>query len=306
MKQLDFLNNPDAFMNQIKNDSRDFVQDQYNLTSYISKTKNVFKQFYARINPFNELYKDQPSFILKTRRIQYTFERYRQLQEQEAPVTIKDMADRQLVNEIRFWATKYITMAWIGGLNIGYLSYHFGLKKLKRFVGIPLTFIVFFESRNLIMKSCMDKIYFSLEPLYIEMRANDKKKEQKALKGGESNSQKYMDPLDMLKERLMAEQRQENTVDLLAKEELNIEQQQAKIKFDQLINQMHGKFINEQDFITGKAGYKKFIDLYISLYYEPLVEDFEETRYFTKDFDKQFLNKIKYSRKKKLTELSLK
>ncbi len=72
------------------------------------------------------------------------------------------MADMQLVNEIKFWATKYITMSWLGGINIAFFAYHCGLKHLRKYIGLPLTFIIFFESRNLIMKNCMDRIYFPI------------------------------------------------------------------------------------------------------------------------------------------------
>jgi hypothetical protein len=44
--------------------------------------------------------------------------------------------------------------------------------------------------------------------------------------------------------------------------------------------------------------YKKFIEHYIDLYYSPLVEEYEELKYYTSDSDKKMLaiinnNKIK-------------
>ncbi len=56
--------------------------------------------------------------------------------------------------------------------------------------------------------------------------------------------------------------------------------------FEEFIKEVHDKYINEDDFINGKEGYKKFVDLYIGLLYEPLDEEFDEARYFTEDFDK--------------------
>lgn len=35
--------------------------------------------------------------------------------------------------------------------------------------------------------------------------------------------------------------------------------------------------------------YNKFMDLYIDLYYSPLVEEYEETKYFIKDSDKKMV-----------------
>ena len=86
-----------------------------------------------------------------------------------------DIADRQFVNEMKFWATKYIIMSWMFGINLGFLSYHIAFKYLKAYVGIPLTFIVFFESRNFLMQRVMDKVYFPLQPIYQRLRNEEKK-----------------------------------------------------------------------------------------------------------------------------------
>jgi hypothetical protein len=48
--------------------------------------------------------------------------------------------------------------------------------------------------------------------------------------------------------------------------------------------EVHDKYINEEDFREGKDDYEKFLKLYISLMYEPLDEEFDEEKYFTKDF----------------------
>lgn len=44
---------------------------------------------------------------------------------------------------------------------------------------------------------------------------------------------------------------------------------------------------------TSSEQYERFIELYIQLYYEPIVEEYEEIKYFTKDFDKQMYNLVK-------------
>ena len=157
--------------------------------------------------------KDQPSFILKTRRIQYTFEKYRKIQAAGPPVTLADSADMQLVNELRFWATKYIILAWIGGINLAYLSYHVAFRHLKRFIGLPLTFIVFFEGRNMLMKNCMDKIYYPLEPLYQRLRKTDKKETEV--------KKKQIAPIDALKKQLVDEQTQHQVMMNTVEKELN-------------------------------------------------------------------------------------
>ena len=57
---------------------------------------------------------------------------------------------------------------------------------------------------------------------------------------------------------------------------------------------MHGRFINEKDFPAGGAeAYRNWVDLYITYMYEPIDEAYEETRYFTEDFEKSFSDKCK-------------
>lgn len=78
---------------------------------------------------------------------------------------------------MRFWTTKYYLLSWIGGANFAFFAYHLAFKHFKPFIGLPLTAVTFFLSRNLIMKNCMDKVYYPLLPLYQKMRSEDKKKE---------------------------------------------------------------------------------------------------------------------------------
>lgn len=63
--------------------------------------------------------------------------------------------------------------------------------------------------------------------------------------------------------------------------------------------------MNEEDFVNGKEDYRKFINNYISLYYEPLIEEYDEERYFTKEFDKNLFKKLKYKKKRKLSSLEI-
>jgi hypothetical protein len=78
------------------------------------------------------------------------------------------------VSEVRFWAAKYIAVSWLLGLNVAFLGYHLAFKNLKKYIGVPLTVVAFFVTRNLVMRNCMDKIYYPLEPLYKAMKAEEK------------------------------------------------------------------------------------------------------------------------------------
>ena len=140
------------------------------------RAKTIIRQFITYSNPYNELLNQKTAFMLKTRRVQYVFEKFRN--QFEDAKTLTDFAESQLVNEVRFWATKYVTLSWVLGANLAFIGYQLAFKHLKKYVGIPLTFVSFFVSRNLIMKSCMDKIYYPLLPIYERIRAEDKKREK--------------------------------------------------------------------------------------------------------------------------------
>ena len=63
---------------------------------------------------------------------------------------------------------------------------------------------------------------------------------------------------------------------------------------------MHGTFVNETDFESspldvnakGEANYKAFINQYIAYKYAPAIEDYDEARYFTQQYDRNLMSKI--------------
>jgi len=58
------------------------------------------------------------------------------------------------------------------------------------------------------------------------------------------------------------------------------ELEEAQEFLDQVVEEVHGRFINEDDFLeTGIDGYRNFVENYISYKYEPLIEEYEEARY---------------------------
>lgn len=56
------------------------------------------------------------------------------------------------MDEMRFTLTRCIGLSYLTGLNLALLTYIIGFNRLKFYVGLPLTFIVFLESRNYVMK----------------------------------------------------------------------------------------------------------------------------------------------------------
>ena len=56
------------------------------------------------------------------------------------------------------------------------------------------------------------------------------------------------------------------------------------------MEQLYFKEVDEKEESTRK--YQQFIDLYIQLYYEPLEEEYEELKYFTKNHDEKMMRMI--------------
>ena len=85
------------------------------------------------------------------------------------------------------------------------------------------------------------------------------------------------------------------------------ELEEAQEFLDQMVEEVHGRFINEDDFLeTGIDGYRNFVENYISYKYEPLIEEYEEARYQTYDFDKNLVKKLRCRPGKKISKISLK
>ena len=57
--------------------------------------------------------------------------------------------------------------------------------------------------------------------------------------------------------------------------------------------------------VTGLDGYKQFIDRYIEYRYEPLLEDYDEAKYYTHEFDKNLVKKLRCRPGKKIAKISL-
>ncbi len=85
---------------------------------------------------------------------------------------MKDFADIAFMNEIRFQMTRLIGISYLVGINAALISYQCGLKRLKWYVSPILTFAVFFVSRNYVLKNCIDRIYYPLQPVYSDVWIN--------------------------------------------------------------------------------------------------------------------------------------
>ena len=90
---------------------------------------------------------------------------------------------------------------------------------------------------------------------------------------------------------------------------METEQQLADRKLQEVLEQVHGRFINEEDFPdSGADGYKRLVERYISYKYEPLIEEYDEARYFTYKFDENLFKMCSSVRQRgrKIKGISLK
>ena len=91
-----------------------------------------------------------------------------------------------------------------------------------------------------------------------------------------------------------------------ATEELERDRRVANENFDAYIEEIHGQYLNEDDFYNGVEGYRSFVKDYISYKYEPANEAFEEAKYFTKDFDTNMIKKCRIRPSQKIDSIYLK
>ena len=101
----------------------------------------------------------EPSFILKKRRIEYVMEFFRG---QIDPKSIRELADGNFVDELRFHMARIVGISYVCGLNAALFSYWLLFRKLKVYLGVPLTLCVFYQTRNLIVRNSLDKIYYPI------------------------------------------------------------------------------------------------------------------------------------------------
>ena len=119
---------------------------------------------------------------------------------------------------------------------------------------------------------------------------------------------------DLAKQEILRARRQNLLIEDTAKMEVSLKKEQQIAELNDYIFQIHGKWVNETDFTDysfkqvinagptevqqilleeidksdeSRIKYKEFVNLYIDLYYRPLVEEYEEAKYFTRNSDKK-------------------
>ena len=114
--------------------------------------------------------------MLKSKRIEYTFEYFRSLlpSQLEHPerLTLKEKADQNFINDLRFLSTRMISISYIVGLNCAALGYFGMFRHLRKYIGVPLAFVAFSLGKSLTTKSLVNRMYYPIEPLYNEVRSH--------------------------------------------------------------------------------------------------------------------------------------
>ena len=191
-----------------------------------------------------------------------------------------------------------VCLSYLVGLNTAAFAYFAAFRHLRRYLGIPFTVVAFYMGRNLSVKGSISRLYQPIEPLYKEVRKHQTVTEvtphgAKGVKDIEKATQVLDDaertPLlqrtdiskaDKRKIMRQTRERRKSSVKEDAEQMVNNDYNEAKQALDHIVEKVHGRFINEEDFLeTGHAGYKKFVDAYIAYRYEPLIEEYDEARY---------------------------
>ena len=63
-----------------------------------------------------------------------------------------------------------MSISYLIGFQAAAFGYFGAFRHLKLYVGLPLTVITYALSRNFVLKTCMNRLYYPVEPLYEEVR----------------------------------------------------------------------------------------------------------------------------------------
>ena len=102
----------------------------------------------------------------------------------------------------------------------------------------------------------------------------------------------------------MTKDKKINDVYSRADQALDSEATEAERMLAGLLEQKHGSFLNETDFEDAET-YKEFIDAYIAYRYEPLVEEYDERKYFTFQYNRNLMRKLFFRPKRKIKSIEL-
>lgn len=238
-------------------------------------------------------------------------------------MSLGDRSDLELAEALKYESTKYLWLSKCIGLNFAFFSYHIMRLKTHWYIAGPLSWGIYLVARNMAMRNTIDRIYYPGEMVYKRFRGTDSTVEQDP----EEQSNIEMDDYapteeDKMKSEILKQRNHQEQVEKAIVAHFEENKHKEKEKLEKMIYQIHGKWVNETDFTDhsheyiekqtkndeklkelvyetidkkeeSEAQYNKFIDLYIKLNYEPIVEDYEEMRYFTRNHDEKLFKILK-------------
>ena len=125
----------------MREEAQDLAHKEWHALPYRRKLAQIVSQFLVRVKIPFDYPSFESSFILKTRRVEYVMEYFRG---QIEPKSIRELADGNFVDELRFQMTRIISISYICGLNAAMFAYWLLFRKLKVYVGLPLTLCVYY------------------------------------------------------------------------------------------------------------------------------------------------------------------
>lgn len=93
-------------------------------------------------------------------------------------MNMTEIADYELSNDLKFHAKKYMVSSYVIGANVWMFSYQLFKLRLYWYIALPLSFGVGFVVRNLVMKNCIDRIYYPGHQIYHKYRKAELDTEQ--------------------------------------------------------------------------------------------------------------------------------
>lgn len=88
-------------------------------------------------------------------------------------MNMTEIADFELSNDLKFHAKKYMVSSYVIGANVWLFTYQLFKLRLYWYVALPLSFATGFVTRNLVMKNCIDRIYYPGHEVYNKYRRED-------------------------------------------------------------------------------------------------------------------------------------
>ena len=144
-----------------------------------------------------------------------------------------------------------------------------------------------------ILQLWLDKMYYPLLPLFHKYRNLEKHHPEdfKSFISIEEDEKLAENAIDLVKKSYRNQNLEE-----LAKidDKIKQETEEREKRLNDIIEQLHSGYINDEHFGGNPEKYTEFLNEYIRWYYEPLVPEYEEAVFSIKHFEEKFAMKMEW------------